>query len=212
MRDAENDDRHGDENEIIEHADGDVRQLLAEQIFQAPGGRDIEVDDGAELLLAHHADRHQNGRDQNEQDRRDARDDRIDALERRIIHVAVLKGRRIFPRTFGQLARRVSQRIVLDALDILRNGLAAKGVGAIDLGQNLRPQPFAQIAPEARRDLDDERNIIRLQTPERVLGRTDGTGFEEVAGRSANTAPDRRGSPLIDPYRRSRSAHVQRLW
>jgi hypothetical protein len=38
---------------------GDVGQLLAEQEFQPRDRRGVEIGDRAQLLLAHHAQRHQ---------------------------------------------------------------------------------------------------------------------------------------------------------
>ena len=56
--------RHGDQREEIEHPDADVRHLLAEEKLQACDGRGIQVGDRAQLLLAHHAHRHQNRREE----------------------------------------------------------------------------------------------------------------------------------------------------
>ena len=88
-RHAEDDQRQRGQDEEVDHADRDVGELLAEQVLELPGRRDVEVDHRAQLLLAHDADRHQNRRDQQQQQRRDARHDRVDALERRVVHVAL---------------------------------------------------------------------------------------------------------------------------
>ena len=44
-------------------ADGDVGDLLADEVLQPAGRRDVEVDHRAQLLLAHDGDGHQDRRD-----------------------------------------------------------------------------------------------------------------------------------------------------
>ena len=86
-RDAEDDQRQQRQDDEVDHPDRDVGELLADQVLEPSGRRDVEVDHRAELLLAHDADRHQDRRDEEQQQGGDAGDDRVDALERRVVHV-----------------------------------------------------------------------------------------------------------------------------
>ena len=191
----ENDDRHRREDEIVDHADHDIGELLAQQIFQPARRRDIEIDDRTQLLLAHDADRHQDRRNEDQQHGRDARNHRVDAFKRRIVHVAILKIGGVFLRRGLQFIRRIAQHLVLDVLHILRDGFAAKSVGAI------RPPPGLRASDALRRSRPKFGGISRTsEMPSDCMrcsaSSADRTGgiSPEIARRSRRIVRDRPGS------------------
>ena len=170
-RDAEDDQRQRGQDEEIDHADGDVGELLSEQVLEPPRRRDVEVDHRAQLLFAHDADRHENRRYQEQQQRRDARHDRVDALERRVVHVPLFDiGRVLLRRGRSQSARGIPQHGVVHALHVLLDGIAAERHGAVHLRQDLRSRAPAEISAEIRRNLEDHRDVVRLQPLEGFVG------------------------------------------
>ena len=90
----------------------------------------------------------------------------------------------VFLRRGLQFARRIAQHLVLDVLHILRDGFAAKSVGAIHLRQDFGSGRLAQIPAEIRRHFEDQRDIVRLQALQRVLGGADRRHLPEIARRS----------------------------
>src|SRR3546814_3098067 len=69
----------------IEHRQADVGDLFGDEKLQPRDWRDIEVDDGAELLLAHHAECGQHRRDQHQQQGDYRGHDRHDAFDVRVV-------------------------------------------------------------------------------------------------------------------------------
>ncbi len=167
-RNAENGHRYGGQDEEIDHADNDVGKLLAHQVFELAGRRDVEVDHRAQLLLAHDGHRHENRRDQEQQQRWNTGDNRVDALECGIVHEAVLDVGGVHLRGAGRQAGILEHR-VLHADDVLPHGLAAKGICAIHLRQHLWRVAAAKVAAEVGRDLEDQRHVVRLQALECVV-------------------------------------------
>ena len=144
-RDAEDDERQRGQDEEVDHADRDVGQLLAEQVLEPSRRRDVEVDDRAQLLLAHDADRHEDRRDEDQEQRRDARHDRVDALERGVVHVPLLDRRRVFLGARSPGRSPGSCSVFVDAAHVLRDGLAAERHRAVHLRQDLgRRRPGAR--------------------------------------------------------------------
>ena len=72
-----------------------------------------------------------------------------------------------------QSARGIAQHRVVDPLRILRDRFATECVGAVHLRQDLRLGSSAKIPAEIRRNLKDQRNVIRLQSLQAFFGGAD---------------------------------------
>ena len=159
---------------------------LPSRYSSLPGRRDVEVDHRAELLLAHDADRHQNRRDQEQQQRRDARHDRVDALERRVVHVALFdvgrvlrEARRSAVRSRDPAAwcraRPATYCSTVSPRNVMAPSTCARTSG---------PEPRRKSLPKLRRDLEDHRDVVRLQPLERLVGGAGRRRAGEVARRA----------------------------
>ena len=80
-----------------------------------------------------------------------------------------------------QPGRGVLQQRGVHALHVLRDGVAAEGHRAVDLRQDLRAGAAAEVPAEVRRDLEDHRDVVRLQALERLVGRAGRRRRREVA-------------------------------
>src|SRR6185437_10619044 len=116
--------------------------------------RHIEVDDRAELLLAHDADRHQDRRNQDEEYGWYAGHDRVEALERGVVNVAILEVCGVLARLLIEPVAGICEERALNPLYVPPDRLGAEGVRAIDLGEDVGSVAAAHVATEVRWDLD----------------------------------------------------------
>jgi hypothetical protein len=68
-RHLKNEQGHQEHGEEIDHGEPDIGHLLAEQEFDAPNRRHVEVADRAKLLFAHDGNRHEDRRKQRQHQR-----------------------------------------------------------------------------------------------------------------------------------------------
>ena len=177
-RDAERE--HGQRQQDAEahHRDGHVRQLLAEQELEAGHRGHVEIGDRAELLLPHDRQRGQDRRDEQQQQRDGAGHHRVEAPEILVVAVAHLEDG-AGPARGSARGGQPGQVVLMRALHIAADGLAPERHGAVHPHADLGRAPAREVAPEAGRDLDRQRELAAAQTPVDVGG-----GRQTVARRT----------------------------
>jgi hypothetical protein len=166
----------------VQHGKRHVRQLLAKQEFRAGHRRHVEVDDGAQLLLAHHAQHRQHGRYHQKQDGDDRRNDRHKALDVGIVAVTHFKLE--FSDGGGiaiDFARLLHQPRLVHTLHIAADGFGAHRHGAVHPCADLDIGAARNIPPEAGRYLDGETKLAARHAPVEIVIIPDRLFFDEVA-------------------------------
>ncbi|CAO3437987.1 hypothetical protein [Azospirillum argentinense] len=182
--------------------------MLADQELQLGDRRDVEVDDRAEFLLPHDAERGQHRRDQQQQDRDDRRHDGLQALDVRVVAEAGFDGGEA-----GRLAPR-GQPLAVHALHIAADRLGARRHGTIDPRPDLDRTPAGDVAPEARRDFQRQGKVARPHAPVEILVVDDRRPFDEVAGAREGervVAAHRRLVPVQDREGQVLDVHVDAI-
>ena len=195
----------------------DVRQLLADQKFEPGDRRDIEVGDRAKLLLAHDTERHQNGRDENQQDGDHRRHHGVDALDVLVVAETGNDVGGVAGADAGVFKNQALHVLQVHALRVAAYRFTAIGHGAVDPQADLRPVATPQVAAEARRNIDDQRQFAILHPSLKVDIIGDRRLLDEIA-RTVNildigpafrrlVAVERREAQAFDVQRNPEAEH-----
>ncbi len=149
---------------IVDHRQRHVGKLLAEDELQPRHRRDVEVDDRAELLLAHHRQRHQDRRDQRQQHGDGGGHHGVDAVEILVVAEPRLDRRRRHGGAGAALLRQIGEVAAVHALQIAADGLGAERHGAVDPGADLGRRGCGARRGRSRRDLDRDLQLAFGQT------------------------------------------------
>lgn len=145
---------HGGE---IDHADGDIGKLFADQILRYGGGRCVEIGDGTDFAFAHHADRRHHGGYHHQHQHHHARSDGVNTVEILIVHKARFDAGGGFERNgqpaFGDAVFGVGGD---QAADVAADIGGVERHGAVHIKTDFGFESARQIAPETARNIDDQ--------------------------------------------------------
>ena len=159
----EQDHRQHHQADEVDERDGHIGQLLAQQKLEARRGRDVQVGNRAELLLAHHAQRRHHRGDQHQDHHDDPRHHSVGALECLVVAEPGLDRQRQRRGLLAGATRELLQEPLVHAFDIAAAGLGAERHRPIQPHRYLGRSPAPQIAAEAGRDFDRELDLAGAQ-------------------------------------------------
>ncbi|CAM2150331.1 hypothetical protein PT2222_230055 [Paraburkholderia tropica] len=203
--------RNGEEHhqQEVEHREQHVRRLLAEQEFEPRDRRDVEVDDRAEFLFAHHGERGEHGGHHQQQHGDHGGHHRGQAAHVGVVAKACFDGHggmRVGAQT--QL-RLFEQPALMHAHDVAAHGFRALRHRAVDPHADLHRLAARHVACEARWNLDREREFAAAHALVHVRVARQRRPLDEVArAREIQLVVVRERGAVVIEHREAQILHV----